>query len=501
MKLGKLSRLCAIICALVCLMCSATVFGAYLNRRKFGMIVLGLLVFGIFTVIWLLLKKFEGKLTKKRVRIIFAIFCGILLVEQILLVRYINYNYEMVDPKITGEFAKSFVMGDDLSKVKESYRIYAAKYPNAWGMIYLQIPFYAVWKLFTGGVSIYAGETLNIILIQLSAIMTFLTGEKIFASHSQQLFCGIITTTLPAMLLYTPFFHSDTAGMVFVSGALYFLTLAVKAKSLRKCIIFGLIASLFIAVGNTVKGSIALMLVAAVIFFILKIGVKRGLILSLAAVMLFIGVSKCAYYGGIAMGISNKEMIDRYRFPVTHWIMMSLNEKDKTHVDEDVDFTMSFETYDEKKQANIREIKARLAKINTPQKLCKKVYHKIARTWSGGGFSYRKYISRSEPTGQLCAILKSWQLRFFVDGSHSAMLIGMALGALYAAGKHRRPTFFLCLVTLAGVIMFFLIWENPPRYIVTFIPVIMILCSTGNRYFCQLCKLITKRERKLCQEL
>lgn len=144
MKLGKLSRLCAIICALVCLMCSATVFGAYLNRRKFGMIVLGLLVFGIFTVIWLLLKKFEGKLTKKRVRIIFAIFCGILLVEQIFLVRYINYNYEMVDPKITGEFAKSFVMGDDLSKVKESYRIYAAKYPNAWGMIYLQIPFYAV---------------------------------------------------------------------------------------------------------------------------------------------------------------------------------------------------------------------------------------------------------------------------------------------------------------------------------------------------------------------
>lgn len=92
-------------------------------------------------------EKFEGKLTKKRVRIIFAIFCGILLVEQIFLVRYINYNYEMVDPKITGEFAKSFVMGDDLSKVKESYRIYAAKYPNAWGMIYLQIPFYAVWKL------------------------------------------------------------------------------------------------------------------------------------------------------------------------------------------------------------------------------------------------------------------------------------------------------------------------------------------------------------------
>ena len=46
--------------------------------------------------------------------------------------------------------------------------------------------------------------------------------------------------------------------------------------------------------------------------------------------------------------------------------MMSLNSEYKTHVDEDVDFTMSFDTYDAKKQANIREIKARLENISTP---------------------------------------------------------------------------------------------------------------------------------------
>lgn len=68
-------------------------------------------------------------------------------------------------------------MGEDLGSIKESYRIYAAKYPNAWGMIYLQIPFFALWKLFTGDVSIYAGQTFNVILIQLSVIMTFLTGR------------------------------------------------------------------------------------------------------------------------------------------------------------------------------------------------------------------------------------------------------------------------------------------------------------------------------------
>lgn len=95
--------------------------------------------------------------------------------------------------------------------------------------------------------------------------------------------------------------------MIFVSCTLYFLTLAVKEKYKSKSVVYALIASLFIALGNTVKGSIAVMLISVMIFFVLKMGVKRGAILSLAAVMLFIGVSKAAYYGGLTMGISDEK--------------------------------------------------------------------------------------------------------------------------------------------------------------------------------------------------
>ena len=417
------------------------------------MLCLGPFFLAAAIVLYIALKRCEKELTKKRVRLIFAFFCLILLALQILFVRYLYYNYEMVDPKITGEFAKRFVMGEDMGSIKESYRIYAAKYPNAWGMIYLQIPFFALWKLFTGGVSIYAGQTFNVILIQLSVIMTFLTGERIFKLNSQRLFCGIISALMPVMLLYTPFFHSDTAGMIFVSCTLYFLTLAVKEKSKTKSVVYALIASLFIA----------------------------------------IGVSKAAYYGGLAMGISDEKMVYRYRFPVTHWIMMSLNSEYKTHVDEDVDFTMSFDTYDAKKQANIREIKARLENISTPYEACKMAYHKVARTWDSGGFSYGKYLSRSDPSGGLREVLNSRLLGIYVNGYHSAMLIAMAFGAVYAAGKRRHSALFFSIVTLTGVILFFLIWENPPRYIVTFIPVIMLLCTAGTRFITAIVSRLCKR--------
>lgn len=493
MFVKKTGRFFAVTSMIVCCCCTATVFISYIKRSNIQMLCLGTFFLAAAIVLYITLKRCEKKLTKKRVRLIFAFFCLILLALQILFVRYLYYNYEMVDPKITGEFAKRFVMGEDLGSIKESYRIYAAKYPNAWGMIYLQIPFFALWKLFTGGVSVYAGQTFNVILIQLSVIMTFLTGERIFKLNSQRLFCGIISALMPVMLLYTPFFHSDTAGMIFVSCTLYFLTLAVKEKSKTKSVVYALIASLFIALGNTVKGSIAVMLISAMIFFVLKMGVKRGAILSLAAVMLFIGVSKAAYYGGLAMGISDEKMVDRYRFPVTHWIMMSLNSEYKTHVDEDVDFTMSFDTYDAKKQANIREIKARLKNISTPYEACKMAYHKVARTWDSGGFSYGKYLSRSDPTGGLREVLNSSLLGSYVDGYHSAMLIAMAFGAVYAAGKRRHSALFFSIVTLTGVILFFLIWENPPRYIVTFIPVIMLLCTAGTRFITAIISRLCKR--------
>ena len=461
MFVKKTGRFFAVTSMIVCCCCTATVFISYIKRSNIRMLCLGPFFLAAAIVLYIALKRCEKKFTKKRVRLIFAFFCLILLALQILFVRYLHYNYEMVDPKITGEFAKRFVMGEDLGSIKESYRIYAAKYPNAWGMIYLQIPFFALWKLFTGGVSIYAGQTFNVILIQLSVIMTFLTGERIFKLNSQRLFCGIISALMPVMLLYTPFFHSDTAGMIFVSCTLYFLTLAVKEKSKTKSVVYALIASLFIALGNTVKGSIAIILISVMIFFVLKMGVKRGAILSLAA--------------------------------VTHWIMMSLNSDYKTHVDEDVDFTMSFDTYDAKKQANIREIKARLENISTPYEACKMAYHKVARTWDSGGFAYGKYLSRSDPSGGLREVLHSRLLGSYVDGYHSAMLIAMAFGAVYAAGKRRHSVLFFSIVTLTGVILFFLIWENPPRYIVTFIPVIMLLCTAGTRFITAIISRLCKR--------
>lgn len=481
-------RIIAVICAAICMMCIFTVFISYVHRGRIFVLLSGFIILALLSGLFLLLKSKEKHLTKHRVRIVFCLCSLVLLICQLIFIRFLNYNYEMIDPKITNSFARSYVINGNFIDVEEQYKIYASKYPNTWGMIFLQIPFFALWKLFTGTVSIYAGQVFNIILIQLSSVFTFLTAERIFKQKSSALFCGILNTLTPAILLYTPYFHSDTAGMVFISGALYFLSLTYQSRQLSKAIVYSLIASLFLAFGNTVKGSLSVMLIAVVLVNFLRLDIKRAAVLSSTAVLIFIGVSKLVFYSGLAIGISDDKKLERYRFPITHWIMMSLNEHDYSHFKDDVTFTMSFDTYEGKKQANIKVIKERLKRINSPKKLAIKLYHKIALTWSQGGFNFKKYISKSNPSKELKQLLDNHILNLYIDGFHAAALIAAAFGTVYSAGKRRKKTFLLCLITTAGLITFLLIWENPPRYAVTFIPIYMLMCTAGIRYICAAAK-------------
>ena len=102
MFVKKTGRFFAVTSMIVCCCCTATVFISYIKRSNIRMLCLGPFFLAAAIVLYIALKRCEKKLTKKRVRLIFAFFCLILLALQILFVRYLYYNYEMVDPKIQG---------------------------------------------------------------------------------------------------------------------------------------------------------------------------------------------------------------------------------------------------------------------------------------------------------------------------------------------------------------------------------------------------------------
>lgn len=74
MFVKKTDRFFAVTSMIVCCCCTATVFISYIKRSNMQMLCLGPLFLAAAIVLYIALKRCEKKLTKKRVRLIFAFF-------------------------------------------------------------------------------------------------------------------------------------------------------------------------------------------------------------------------------------------------------------------------------------------------------------------------------------------------------------------------------------------------------------------------------------------
>ncbi|MGN0632428.1 MAG: hypothetical protein ACI4JW_01015 [Oscillospiraceae bacterium] len=486
MKMKKLSSVGAALCTAVFLCCIMLV-GSYNYNLSCARFVIKILISaaaaaGLYSALKYLCKK--GFITRKGVCIFYFICCALLLAAQILLTVNTRYSYNLTDPKIIGKAAEQLAKTGSCEGLPERYMVYLAKYPNTWGMVFFDIPFYKLWYALFGEITVAAAQTLNIIMIQLSAVFTFLTAKLIFRKPHDLLFCGILTLSCPVFLFYAPSPHTDALSMGFVSVSLYLFTRAVMCKSFKKQLGFLVGMSAVLSVGCTVKGSILIMLIACCIVLVLKFGIKRGFVLALVPVVMYAAVSKAVFYGGIAVGISDEQMLERYRMPAVHWIMMSLNEEGETHSDKDVEFTLSFETYDEKCAADKEELKNRVSRLNSPSKVKEHIYHKLVQTWDSPTCGAVRWANLDNKNADplIMKIFGSAAMQRFFDCALWTMYLLMLFGMIYSVLPSKKSTVLLCTVTAAGIILFLLMWENPSRYRIPFIPMFILLSTSGARF-------------------
>ena len=80
------------------------------------------------------------------------------------------------------------------------------------------------------------------------------------------------------------------------------------------------------------------------------------------------------------------------KFPVTHWVMMGMNEKSSGFYTQD-DYNLSFsaENVSERKKLNIAEIKKRVSDMGASG-LADHLVEKIVVVWGKGDYNYEKYL-------------------------------------------------------------------------------------------------------------
>ena len=394
--------------------------------------------------------------------------------------------YPSSDRKIIFEQSLYFINKNEL-KVNPDFNYYFMKYPNntfllLFETLYLKIvSILGFFKHYIFSLSI-----LNIICIDVSIIILINLYRKI-RGENHAVFLTIVCLVFPPFYLYVPFFYSDTLALPFISGLIYLiyeLIESIKKSQTNKIVIKSIFAGILVFLGFNIKATVIIIFVSFVIFiFINRNHFKKSIMCISIIFVCFFTMNFTANFA-----INNSDIFDRTKFessnfPYTHWIMMGLQGVGKYQRSE-VEFTESFHTREEKKQANMEVIKTRLDNYGIIG-LTLHIFIKNSYTFSNGLYDMEYYLSvNSQQQNFLSSISYRGSDNFDIlftygNGLHFIILVGLFLMSFHKANSKTERFILFLKMSFLGIVVFLLIWETRPRYLMHFIPIILLLSTDG----------------------
>lgn len=353
---------------------------------------------------------------------------------------------------------------------------YLDRYSNQWGIFLIQSFIYKISYALTGRISISLLPFLNVLVMQLSYFLTYKISGLVFNERRQKPLSVIILAACPVLYVYSCVFYTDTLGMPFLLGAIYFGLKAKRATN-NKVIVYTIVSALCIALGFVIKGNVAIVAVAFLIYMFLRMSLKRFMAFLLAVVISFVSVNTAVEATMKGLGIVTDESIEKYSFPYTHWVMMGLNGRGGYNAD---DFQLTFHTdgLEAKKQMNKDEIKSRISEMGFAGMLSHLAL-KIRYTWYGGAYQSTNQFALSEKSSltdffSSSGVYLTWCFLF------QAMLIILMLISFWA-GVIRKRLDSVCLLRLMqlGMFLFLLMWETRSRYMLNLLPIYILITADG----------------------
>lgn len=217
-----------------------------------------------------------------------------------------------------------------------------------------------------------------------------------------------------------------------------------------------------------------------------------GVVVGLAA--LLASGTLLSRFGDRYLRITEEERI-AYEYPLAHWLMMTLNPDEQGGYNTADDaFTRSFATYDERREADVAELRRRVGVLGPVGLLRHVLITKNARMWSDPLLAGSSYTSRGPlDATRLASRLLSHEgdlNRFLLVHAipvHLCLLLGLVLasGSLFAMGK---TDVHVPVIALMGVFLFFLAWECNARYLYVFSPVFLLAGFDGWHSLYSVCR-------------
>ena len=432
-------------------------------------VILGTIItFFLFKIIY----KQIQKLFSKKIKIIAIIisilfFIGLLLVGLLLpissvtdlshIIEYVNRMFSLDSLTITGS--------------------YFSKYTNQVPLLIFAYFFTKIGSIFGCTNVVFMGTIFNALFMSIMAFFIYLTGKEL-KDEKTGLLALIFTVINPIFYLYSSYFYTDTLCMPFAVIGLYLAIKCIKTDSIKKKILFGILSGLIFFIGLKIRIVVVILLIAILALILINKEIKHKLKIYF---VLLIGLVVGLLGFKVAYSFFDINLNPNEAFPITHWLMMGLNEEHTGGYNgSDHDLTFNEKTYEEKKEANIEEIKTRLKELG-PIGLIKLEGAKIARTWSSGNYGvYAKLNNTSDGVGIYEYLGGYGNTNIFLKYSLQILktyISFMILLGLVTRFRKKSDTYHyedIIYIALFGAILFYILWESAQRYSLSFLPWMII---------------------------
>ena len=405
-----------------------------------------------------------------------------LMVIQVALQAYIGYEMAVTpagDRNVIFKQASEMAL-DSVFKTSSEYNFYFLRYPNNQMLLLLETAWFMILKGFGSVNFLYWNMVLNILAIDIGIILCMVLVKRKYGKRAAVFFQVMAFLFIP-FYTYIPFVYTDTLVLPAVAGLLLCYQLIEENFNRKgiKIYVLACIMGLVTWAGFELKPTVAIITIASVFHMVIVKGWKKGIIAT-SAIMLVFGTCMKAYNVVInEVNIVDQADYDKENFPYSHWIMMGLKGAGNYNL-EDREYTSSFATKEEKQKGNMEMIKKRLKDYGITG-LFAHQYIKAVNTWSNGKYDMDFHLQRQP-------VRKSWlQAVFFKKGKfyplynlcctiyHWTLLVFIGISVVYGLAKRETNSAAMWRLALFGLFLFLSIWETKSRYVMHFVPVMMLI--------------------------
>jgi hypothetical protein len=431
-------------------------------------------VFLIFTAI----KEFSEKLFQKINPIYIYLFLGILILLLQIVFLFCSKSLLRYDAlNVYDEAVSIFYDGEISAATKEGYFTYYTNnymitavthlFLKAGRLIHLVSPDFQNGMLFL--------QIINMLAIDTAFLFGFLFVRD-FTKNPSTCFCYLVFTLVsPLTYVWLPFYYTNTLSMPFYVMALWLLY-----RYFLKNDIFCLLAGVLLGIGYAIRPTVVITIIAVGIVILCFINkMKKRDWIRFCALLLGVIISQICVVKPLTGKYVKFDYTDT-AFPAIHWIMMGAGGEG-TYNKKDEAFTASFETAQDKKNADKEILQERLQELGVSGIITHSL-KKMNLSFSDGTGNYAAELSMSENYGKFYQYVygdKNQGFLVYIQIMYLSALLYALIAAAHLLRKREFHPMVLVLLNLLGGFFFYMIWESGAVYYNSFLPLFYIALAGG----------------------